>query len=232
MNDDVRPGADGTVRVVSDTKEPLGVMTLDEALDRAEELGVDLVSINPQADPPLCRLIEWSKLKFEKEKAEKAASVARREAKQDLKELKLRPSTDVHDYAVVVRKATKFLEGNDRVKLVVQMRGREQQFKEAAGELVARFAQDVASAGDPEGTPRLVGNRWELHVAPLKGAARRSKGEKTGRELRRERKEAKAALLAAGAGTGAGEELDGEGADDSTLEDYDVIEEGEGAVEA
>ena len=110
------------VRVIDDEKTPIGVMELDQALDMARDQEVDLVLINADAEPPLCRLIEWSKLKFEKEKADKMAKRKQRENAQDLKELKMRPTTGVHDYEVRVKQAKQFISKNDKVKVIVQVR--------------------------------------------------------------------------------------------------------------
>jgi len=110
------------VRVVGPEREPLGIMPIEEARERAQELEVDVVMVTADADPPVVRLVEWSKLKFEKEKAQKMAKAKQRESAQDTKELKMRPSTDVHDYEVRLKRARKFIEKNDKVKVIVQVR--------------------------------------------------------------------------------------------------------------
>lgn len=109
------------VRVIGEEREPMGVMSTSQARSMAEELGVDLIMVTPDADPPVCRLVEWSKLKFEKAKAQKETRRKQREGVQDTKELKMRPSTDVHDYQVRLRQAQKFIEKNNKVRLVIQV---------------------------------------------------------------------------------------------------------------
>lgn len=131
------------VRVIGEDKEALGVMGIGEALELAEDAGVDLLLVVPDASPPVCRLCEYSKYKYEKTKAEKDAKKKQRESVIEVKELKMRPGTDVHDYQVRVRAAQKFIDKNFRVKLTLQFRGREMEFKEIGREMFERFVEDL-----------------------------------------------------------------------------------------
>ncbi|CAL5219618.1 g1489 [Coccomyxa viridis] len=138
------------VRVVGLEKEMIGVMSLFEALDMADETDVDVVMINPQADPPVVRLVDYSKFRYEQSRAKKEASKRQREARQDLKELKFRPSTDVHDYQVRLRSAQKFIAKGDKVKLTITFKGREMQFQEIGRDLFKKFVDDLQLALEEE----------------------------------------------------------------------------------
>jgi len=156
------------VRVIGEEKEPLGIMPTSQALEMAMEAEVDLVLVTPDASPPVCRLVEWSKLKFEKEKADKDAKKKQKAGVMDMKELKLRPNTDVHDYQVRLRSAQKFIQKNNKVKIVVQMRGRELQFKNQAQEMLDRFIKDLGEEAAVDQEPKLMGNQMVLIVCPPK----------------------------------------------------------------
>jgi translation initiation factor IF-3 len=140
MNDEIEADE---IRVIGEDKEPLGVMSTDEALAMAKDLEVDLILVVPGATPPVCRLIEYSKFNYEKTKAEKDAKKKQRESVIETKELKMRPGTDVHDYQVKVRAAQKFIDKGFRVKLTLQFRGREMEFKEIGREMFDRFVEDL-----------------------------------------------------------------------------------------
>ncbi|KAK9909368.1 hypothetical protein WJX75_001091 [Coccomyxa subellipsoidea] len=156
------------VRVTGEDREPLGIMSLMEALDMADESGVDVVLITPDADPPVVRLIEYSKYKFEQAKASKEASKKQREARQDLKELKFRPSTDVHDYQVRLRAAQKFIAKGDKVKLTLTFKGREMQFQEIGKDLFKKFVEDVGDTATVIQDARMMGNQMTLLLSPNK----------------------------------------------------------------
>ena len=126
----------------------MGVYSTEEALAIARDASVDLVMVVPDANPPVCRLIEYSKYNYELLKAAKDAKKKQREAIVETKEVKLRPATDVHDYQTKVRAASKFLSKGARVKLTVQFKGREMEFKEIGREMFARFVEDLG--GDAE----------------------------------------------------------------------------------
>lgn len=156
------------VRLLAEDKEMLGVMFLDEAMDVAQGQGMDVVLISPDADPPVCRIMDASKYKFQLEKKDKEAKKKQRESRQDIKELKVRPSTDVHDYQVRLRAAQKFLAKGDKVKFSLQFRGREMQFQEEGSKMMERFIADLKGSGSIESQPALQGKTMYMVVAPPK----------------------------------------------------------------
>ncbi|BDA42415.1 probable translation initiation factor IF-3 at C-terminar half [Coccomyxa sp. Obi] len=156
------------VRVVGVDKEPLGIMSLVEALDMADEDDLDVVLISPDASPPVVRIIEYTKYKYEQAKAAKDASKKQRESRQDLKELKFRPSTDVHDYQVRLRAAQKFIAKGDKVKLTLTFRGREMQFQEIGKDLFKKFVEDVGDSAVVMQDARMMGNQMTLLLSPNK----------------------------------------------------------------
>lgn len=160
------------VRVVGEDKEPLGVMGIDEALEMAEDVGVDLLLVVPGASPPVCRLCDYSKYKYEKTKAEKDAKKKQRESVIEVKELKMRPGTDVHDYQVRVRAAQKFIDKNFRVKLTLQFRGREMEFKEIGREMFERFVEDLGGEQvvNIESPMRMQGRQMNMVISKKEGA--------------------------------------------------------------
>lgn len=167
MNEAIRADE---IRVIGEDKEPLGVMSKREALDLASENGVDLILVVPDASPPVCRLIEYSKFNYEKTKAEKDAKKKQRESVIETKELKMRPGTDVHDYQVKVRAAQKFIEKGLRVKLTLQFRGREMEFKEIGREMFDRFVRDLGGVEEisVEQAAKMQGRQMNMILGPKK----------------------------------------------------------------
>eukprot|EP00887_Chlorella_sp_A99_P000501 scaffold17.g501.t1 len=163
------------VRVLGVDKSQLGVMAVEEARAAAAAAGVDLVLIVPDASPPVCRLIEYSKYKYELDKAVKDAKKKQRDAVVDTKELKLRPSTDVHDYqaggrvgVVKLRAAAKFLEKGQRVKLTLQFKGREMEFKQLGAEMFQRFIEDLGEDAAVAQAPQMQGRQMNMVLEPKK----------------------------------------------------------------
>lgn len=146
----------------------IGVFSLEEALDMAQNEGVDLVLLNDNADPPLCRLIEYGKYKFELDKKSRLARQKQRASRVDLKELKMRPATDVHDYQVRVRKAIAEIGRGNHVKLIIEFRGREIQNQEEGENLMNRFVEDVGDIAMIEKPATLEGRSLTLVLAPNK----------------------------------------------------------------
>ena len=169
MNDEIDASE---VRVVGEDKEALGIMGIGEALNLADEQGVDLLLVVPDASPPVCRLIEYSKFKYEKTKAEKDAKKKQRESVIETKELKMRPGTDVHDYQVKVRAAQKFIDKGFRVKLTLQFRGREMEFKEIGRQMFERFVEDLGgnSVVNVESEARMQGRQMLMVISKKEGA--------------------------------------------------------------
>jgi translation initiation factor IF-3 len=184
------------VRVIDDaTKEVIGVMSSDEALDVAEEAGLDLVLMSPEADPPVCRLMNYSKYKYEQEKKQRETRKRAAATKVELKELKMRYNIDVHDYGVRLKAAKKFLDGGDRVKVICQFRGRENEFRDLGHDMFVRFVEDVGlDLGTMEGNPSMEGNRMVMTIAPVK---EKSANNVSTRQERNKRKQAKKAAAAA-----------------------------------
>ncbi len=164
MNDEIDAAE---VRVIGEDKEPLGILGIDEALRMAQDQEVDLLLVVPGASPPVCRLIEYSKFKYEKTKAEKDAKKKQRESVIETKELKMRPGTDVHDYQVRVRAAQKFIDKGFRVKLTLQFRGREMEFKEIGREMFNRFVEDLGGSEEVniDSSPKMQGRQMLMVIS-------------------------------------------------------------------
>jgi translation initiation factor IF-3 len=147
-----------------DGEEPR-VVSVPEALVIAEEKGLDLVEIAPNADPPVCRIVDYQKFLYEKKKKEKEAKS--KSAKQVLKEIRFGPNTDEHDFNFKVKHAMKFLEEGAKVKAYVHFKGRTIAYKEKGEIILLKFAQALEEYGKVELLPKLEGNRMFLHLAPL-----------------------------------------------------------------
>jgi len=165
INDMIRASE---IRVISENKEPLGVMSYMEAQAMANDAGVDLVLVVPDASPPVARLIEISKYRYELTKADKENKKKQRDAIVETKELKLRPATDVHDYQVRVRAAQKFLEKGQRVKLTLQFRGREMAHQDVGRDMFNRFVEDMGEAAVVEADAKMVGRQMTMLLGPKK----------------------------------------------------------------
>ncbi len=146
--------------------DQIGVMTSRDALARAEEFGLDLVEIAPQADPPVCRIMDWGKFKFE---TSKKAQAARKKQKQiQIKEIKFRPGTDDHDYDVKMRNLKKFIEEGNKVKVTLRFRGREMAHQELGRDLLKRVEQEMSEETTVEQFPRMEGRQMVMMLAPKK----------------------------------------------------------------
>ncbi|MEE4304751.1 MAG: translation initiation factor IF-3 [Wenzhouxiangella sp.] len=154
------------VRVVGSEGDQIGVMGIRDALARAEEEGMDLVEIAPQADPPVCRIMDWGKYRFEQSKK---AQAARKKQKQiQIKEVKFRPGTDDHDYEVKMRNLRRFIEEGDKVKVTLRFRGREMAHQELGLEILQRVEQDMAEETVVEQRPRMEGRQMVMMLSPKK----------------------------------------------------------------
>ncbi len=150
-------GADG---------EQVGILSRDEALRMAEDVGLDLVEIQPTADPPVCRIMDFGKFKFEQQKK---AHAARRKTKQvEIKELKFRPTTEVGDYDIKLRNLKRFLEEGDKVKVTVRFKGREMAHQELGEAMVKRIQRDIVEEAVIESFPRFEGRQMVMMIAPKK----------------------------------------------------------------
>ena len=152
------------VRVIDHEGENLGVMYTREAIEQANDLGLNLVEISPNADPPVCKFLDVGKHRYE---AQKKANAARKTQKiQDIKEIKMRPNIDDHDYDVKMRAMNKFLGEGDKVKVTLRFRGREMAHQQLGVDLLKRVQEDVAEVAKVEAFPRLEGRQMVMVIAP------------------------------------------------------------------
>ena len=155
------------VRIVGDDIESM-VLPTSKALRMAEEKGVDLVEISPTANPPVCRLIEYSKFIYQQKKRQKEQKA--KQVKIDVKEIRFGPQTDDHDYNFKLKHAISFLQDGDKVKAYVFFKGRSILFKEQGEILLLRFAKDLEEYGKLDMMPILEGKRMTIMVSPKKAA--------------------------------------------------------------
>ncbi|APZ54265.1 bacterial translation initiation factor 3 (bIF-3) [Salipiger abyssi] len=134
-------------------------------MELAEQAGLDLVEISPNANPPVCKIMDFGKFKYEQQKRE---SEARKKQKIiEVKEVKFRPGTDTHDYDVKMRNVFKFLENGDKVKITLRFRGREMAHQNLGRELLERVAEDVKDLGKVENMPKMEGRQMIMMIGPL-----------------------------------------------------------------
>ena len=154
------------MRVIGADGEMVGVLSRDAAIALAEESGMDLVEIQPQADPPVCRIMDFGKFKYE---AQKKANAAKKKQKQvEIKELKFRPVTDEGDYQIKMRNIRRFLEEGDKVKINIRFRGREMSHQELGREMATRIETELGDEIVIESRPRLEGRQMVMMIAPKK----------------------------------------------------------------
>jgi len=159
------------VRIVGDDGSM--VVPTRQALDMAREQGVDLVEISPNANPPVCRLIDYSKFLYQQKK--RAKEMKAKQVKVEVKEIRFGPQTDEHDYQFKLKHAKEFLEEGNKVRAYVFFRGRSILFKEQGEVLLLRFANDLEEFGKVESMPSLEGKKMFLYLAPKKaGSAKKS----------------------------------------------------------
>ena len=152
------------VRVIDENGENIGVMLTNEAIEQAAEVGLDLVEVSPNADPPVCKFLDVGKFRYE---AQKKANLARKSQKtQEIKEIKMRPNIDDHDYDVKMRSVHRFIEEGDKVKVTLRFRGREMAHQELGMDLLRRVQDDIAEVAKVEAWPRLEGRQMLMVVAP------------------------------------------------------------------
>ena len=144
----------------------VGVLSRDAALALAEESGMDLVEIQPQADPPVCKIMDFGKFKFEMQK--KANEAKKKQKQVEIKELKFRPVTDEGDYQIKMRNIRRFLEDGDKVKVNIRFRGREMSHQELGREMATRIETELGDDIVIESRPRLEGRQMVMMIAPKK----------------------------------------------------------------
>lgn len=162
------------VRLVGENVE-VGVYSTQEALRMAQDQQLDLVEISPNADPPVCKIIDYNKFLYEKKKKEKEMKAKSKSA--EVKEIRFTPGTDDHDFDFKAKHAESFLKEGNKVKAYVQFKGRAIMFKERGELLLLKFAERLAETGQPEALPKMEGKRMLMIIAP-KAKKKESKGEK------------------------------------------------------
>ena len=152
------------VRVIDENGENIGVMYTREAIEQAAEVGLDLVEVSPNADPPVCKFLDVGKFRYE---AQKKANLARKTQKtQEIKEIKMRPNIDDHDYDVKMRAMHKFIGEGDKVKVTLRFRGRELSHQQLGMNLLRRVQEDIADVAKVEAYPRMEGRQMLMVIAP------------------------------------------------------------------
>jgi translation initiation factor IF-3 len=152
------------VRLIDHRGEQVGVVSRNQALNMALDVGLDLVEISPNADPPVCKLLDYGKFKYEAQK--KAAEARKRQKTIDVKEIKLRPAIDDHDYDVKMRAVKRFIEEGDKVKVTLRFRGRELAHQELGLQVLERVRGDVAEQTKVEQEPKMEGRQMVMVLAP------------------------------------------------------------------
>ncbi|HCC98150.1 translation initiation factor IF-3 [uncultured Planktomarina sp.] len=162
INDRIR-GSE--LRLIDEDGENIGVVTPERALIMAEDAGLDLVEISPNANPPVCKIMDFGKFKYESQKKE--AEARKKQKIIEIKEVKFRPNTDKHDYEVKMRNVFKFLENGDKVKITLRFKGREMAHQELGRDLLLRVAEDTKETGRVENMPKMEGRQMIMLVGPL-----------------------------------------------------------------
>lgn len=154
------------MRLIGSDGEQVGIEKTENALKLAYEQGLDLVEISPNADPPVCRVMDYGKFLYEDSKSKAAARKSQK--KIQVKEIKFRPGTDVGDYNIKLRKLKEFLENGDKTKVTIRFRGREMAHKQLGRDLLKRIETDLEEHGAVEQFPELQGRQMIMVLAPLK----------------------------------------------------------------
>ena len=152
------------IRCIDPEGEQLGVIDTIDAIRKAEDFGLDLVEVQPNADPPVCKILNYGKFKYE---AQKRANEARKKQKIiEIKEIKLRPNIDEHDYQVKMRNVQKFLNAGDKVKVTLRFRGREMAHQEIGANVLTRVREETEEFAKVEAMPKLEGRQMIMVLAP------------------------------------------------------------------
>ena len=163
INDNIRYPK---IRVIDTEGEQLGVLTPDEAQKIAEEKELDLVLVSDKADPPVCRIMDYGKYKYEQER--RAREAKKKQHNAEVKEVKMRYKIDEHDYEVRINQAKRFLKGGDKVKATINFRGREIQHTELARDLLQRMADDLKDTAEIQQSPKREGRNMTMLLSPKK----------------------------------------------------------------
>ncbi len=153
------------VQVISSDGKNLGIVSTKKATEMAREEGLDLIEISPKASPPVCKIIDIGKYKYDLQK--KANKAKKKQKIVNLKEIKLRPGTDIHDYNFKIKNAQRFLEKGDKVKFTVRFKGREMQHTNLGKDLMGRIIQDMEKIGKIEVSPKFEGRQIIMIIQPI-----------------------------------------------------------------
>ena len=153
------------VQVIASNGENLGILNTNEAIAMAKEEGLDLIEIAPNAKPPVCKIIDMGKYKYDIQK--KANKAKKKQKKIELKEIKLRPVTEIHDYKFKIKNAQKFILKGDKVKFTIRFKGRELQHSHLGNELMNKIKEDMQAIGKVELNPKFDGKQMIMVIQPL-----------------------------------------------------------------
>ena len=152
------------VRVISSTGKQLGIISLREALNHAEDEGFDLVEVSPDANPPVCKIIDYGKLKYKEQKSKKEAK--KKQKTIEVKEIKLRPGIDKHDFDVKIKALSKFIGGGNKVKISMRFRGREMEHQSIGLDLLKKLTEQVSEYAKVEVPPKSEGKQISMILVP------------------------------------------------------------------
>ncbi|MBP1879303.1 translation initiation factor IF-3 [Agrobacterium rubi] len=152
------------IQLIDEEGQNLGVMPTDEALKMAEDAGLDLVEISPNAEPPVCKILDLGKLKYSSQK--KAAEARKKQKIVEVKEIKMRPNIDTHDYEVKMKAMNRFFDEGDKVKVTLKFRGREMAHQELGMKLLLQVKEDTVAIAKVEAEPKLEGRQMMMVLAP------------------------------------------------------------------
>jgi len=153
------------VQVIGSDGQNLGILNLNDAINRAKDVGLDLIEIAPNAKPPVCKIMDMGKYKYDAQK--KANKAKKKQKKIELKEIKLRPVTEIHDYNFKIKNAQKFLTKGDKVKFTIRFKGRELQHSSLGSDLMEKIKQDMQATGRVELQPKFDGKQMIMVIQPL-----------------------------------------------------------------
>ena len=154
------------MRLIGGDGEQIGIVTIEEAISKAEESEMDLVEIAPDAEPPVCRIMDYGKHIFEEKKRQ--AEARKKQKQTQVKEIKIRPGTEEGDYQVKLRNLKRFLEDGDKTKITLRFRGREMAHQELGMEMMKRIESDLEELGAVEQMPKMEGRQMHMVIAPKK----------------------------------------------------------------
>ncbi|HFB2048406.1 MAG TPA: Translation initiation factor IF-3 [Hyphomicrobiaceae bacterium MAG_BT-2024] len=161
MNDAIRVRE---IRLIDYEGENHGIVQIEDAIKRAADAGLDLVEVSPDAEPPVCKILDYGKYKYQEQK--KAAEARKKQKTVEVKEIKMRPNIDAHDYDVKMNAMKRFFSAGDKVKVTLRFRGREMAHQQIGRDLLLRVKNDVENVAKVESEPRLEGRQMVMVLAP------------------------------------------------------------------